>query len=416
VVIKDVMLTAGIGGWGTGVFLRTMTKELGWSRGATSFVALVRSVMPVIVAPFLGRFVDRKHGPRTIVAVGAVAAGLSLMLVSQVRELWQFYLFFGVMWGAASVSMGGALVGPAVISKWFIRMRGRAIALGNMGYSAGGVVVVPMVAFFLSAFGWRNAWVLTGLVVMGVVAPLAFFFMWRRPEDMGLRPDGDPPEAPARGDIGGPRASAASEERSFTVREAVRQGSFWLMIATVSFATFANPPILFHQVAYMEDKGFSLGTAATVATVMAVFAALAKPAWGLLAERFPTRYLMTGCFSLAGLAVFLLVTGRSEIQLYAYAISHGATMGGMVTLFDITWATYFGREHLGAIRGVTTPLTTWISGVSTLLGGLAFDALGSYDLIFTVFAVFWLTAAGVALLAKPPRGAKKSAAVSAASR
>ncbi|MBI4329518.1 MAG: MFS transporter [Chloroflexi bacterium] len=408
VVMIDGMLSAGIGGYGASVFLRTMSAELGWSRGALSLVAVVRSIMPLFLAPILGRYVDRKHGPRLLVAIGGFGAGLSLILVSQVQELWHFYLTFGLLWGAASVSMGGFL-GPAVVSKWFVRIRGRAVALSYMGFSAGGVVVVPMIAFFVTRFGWRAAWVLTGLVVIAVMVPLGGLLMRRRPEDMGLRPDGDPPGDPASqaAAVGG--RGLGREERSFTPREAVRERSFWLLVGAFACAMYANPPILFHQVAYMEDKGFSLATAATVATVMAFFAAVSKLPWGLLAERFPTRYLMGICFSAAGISLLLLTFGRSERELYAYAVLHGASFGGMIALFDITWASYFGREHLGALRGVTTPLTIWVSGVSTFLIGLAYDFLGAYDIAFASITVAWLLAAALGFLARPPKGVPSTA-------
>ena len=162
ITFTTAMTTAGISGYGLSFFIVPMSEELGISRTQFSAIAVFRlALLPLL--PFLGLLVDRKHGPRLLVTIGSIIAGLVLMSTSLVQELWQFYLMYGVIFGLAMFSMGGQLVGPAVISKWFIRKRGRAMAIGTMGISTGGFIIAPMAGWFVGEFGWRTAWVLLGI-------------------------------------------------------------------------------------------------------------------------------------------------------------------------------------------------------------------------------------------------------------
>ena len=151
-------------------------------------------------------------------------------MTSRVSGIWQFYIIYGVVFGLAMNSMGGMLVGPAVISKWFIRLRGRAMAVGTMGISAGGIVIAPLAGWVIGQFGWRAGWIVLGSILILLVAPMAALFMRRSPEDAGMRPDGDP----APSDTPPTGATSARWEYSFTLKQALRTRSLWLMVAIYS--------------------------------------------------------------------------------------------------------------------------------------------------------------------------------------
>ena len=192
ITFSTAMTTAGISGYGLSFFIVPMSEDLGISRTEFSAIAIFRvALLPVL--PLLGLLVDKKHGPRILITVGSIISGLVLMSTSLVQDLWHFYLLYGVIFGLAMFTMGGQLVGPAVISKWFIRKRGRAMAIGTMGISTGGFIIAPMAGWFVGEFGWRTAWVLLGIFLMLAITPTAVLFMRRQPEDLGLLPDGDSP-------------------------------------------------------------------------------------------------------------------------------------------------------------------------------------------------------------------------------
>ena len=109
-------------------------------------------------------------------------------------------------------------------------------------------------------------------------------------------------------------------------------------------------PVIFHQVAYIQDKDFSFATATAVATTVAFFAIVAKPIWGFAAEYIHVRWVIPMCVIPAGVSLFALVVAENLTMLYVYAVFHGLTMGGWPTIANVAWASYFGRQHQGAIR------------------------------------------------------------------
>ena len=271
VTFATAMITAGIGGYGLSFFIIPMSEELGVSRTEFSAISAFRlALLPVV--PFLGMLVDRKHGPRLMIVIGSIIAGAALLLTSRVSSIWQFYIIFGIVFGLATTSMGGMLVGPAVISKWFIRLRGRAMAVGTMGISAGGIVIAPLAGWVIGQFGWRAGWIILGMILLLLIAPMAALFMRRSPEDSGMQPDGDPVRHGTRS----ARTTAVRSEYSFTLKQALRTRALWLMVAIQSTMSLSLMPVLFHQVAYVQDKGFDLKTATAIATTLAFFAIIAK--------------------------------------------------------------------------------------------------------------------------------------------
>ena len=406
ITFSTAMTTAGISGYGLSFFIVPMSDELGISRTQFSAIAVFRvALLPLL--PFLGLLVDKKHGPRILITVGSILSGIVLMSTSLVQELWQFYLLYGVVFGLAMFAMGGQLVGPAVISKWFIRRRGRAMAIGTMGISTGGFIIAPMAGWFVGEFGWRTAWVLLGIFLMLAITPMAALFMRRQPEDIGLLPDGEEPGGASGGGAG---RGAAQEEYPWTVKEAFRTRTLWIMLLVQSFGSMGLMPVIFHQVAYIQDKDFSLATATAVAATVAFFAIVAKPIWGLVTERIHVRWVVPMCVIPAGVSLFALIVAQDLTMLYVYAIFHGLTMGGWPTIANVAWASYFGRQHQGAIRGFVTPIGNVMGAASPVLGGFMWDRYGTYDLAFLVFGMAWIVAGLLMLMAAPPKPPAKAEA------
>ena len=403
----DSMLTAGIQSYGFSVFLPVLSNHFGWSRGAISAVQLIRMVTTMIAAVFLGRFADQRHGPRYMMIAGGTVAGLSLILLSRMQTLWQFYVLFGVVFGIAMTALGGMILGPTIVSKWFIRKRGRALAIATMGVSAGGVVAIPLTRFFIDAFGWRLAWTALGIVMLTTIIPLGAIFMRRQPEDVGLLPDNDSDDeisAPIRGRQDTSRASALTIRGSFTARQAFKSHSLWILVVVQTLGSLALSPVLMHQIAYMQDKGMNPLTAAFIGTLVAFFAMVGKVPWGILAEHLHVRFVIAIAFTIAGSSLWLLIQANDQFMMYiAYSIFFGLSMGSMPPLNNLMWVSYFGRDNLGRIRGYVTPLTRWTGGFSPLFAGFMWDKVGNYDLAFTVFSLSWITAGLVVLFAGNPK-------------
>ncbi len=406
-----MVLVAGIGGvftlgtglWSISVFVTPMEAELGWNR-TTIFGALtVRALVAGGLSPLIGPLFDTKNGPRLLSIATALFMGISLMGLRWVHEVWQFYLLFGGLGAMANVG-GGVVLVEAIVPKWFIRRRGRAVAMASMGGALGPIFPV-VVHGAVVAFGWRDAWFVLGAFSMIAMLPLAFLIR-TSPEDMGLLPDGDV----AQEEDPNPVASTANrpvvrrtEEVSLTRGEAVRTRSFWLLVLTFSITSLGVQGFLPNWLPYFQDIGFSATTGAMVLTVYGLFVLPARFLWGFLAERYSVRYLLMIQHILTALGVVLLLSIGNMGMLLLFAVFMGLAYGGYVPLQRLIYPIYYGRAHLGAIRGTMRPALTLASAAGPLVIAGLYDIRGSYTLAFTVVMSTWLVAGLLFFLAKPPK-------------
>ena len=216
-------MRVGLGAQTFGFFFKPMTAELGWSRTVMTGALLVRDLVRAVISPAFGFAVDR-YGPRFLVAGSAIALGISLMLLSQTREIWHFALFYGVIGTFGIPGLAYGVISPT-IAKWFIRHRGKATGIATAGLNVGSVAMTPLILFLINAYGWRTAWFCLAFVPWVVVAPAALWWLRRQPEDMGLLPDGAAAatqEGLEQGPEGASKpAPAPVDEASRTLRQAM---------------------------------------------------------------------------------------------------------------------------------------------------------------------------------------------------
>ncbi len=384
------------------VFLKPMTDEFHWSRtvftGAITVGTLVGGAIALIVGPNIDRF-----GPRWILVIAFAFLGASLVLTAFVHNLWQFYVLQVV---GRTVTMGViALAGSVVIPKWFIAQRGRAVALSGLGGRFGNAITPLYVQFLVSAGNWRIAAAMTGVLTWVVSMVPAAIFLRRRPEDMGLHPDGvDPDEGAGKPSSNpGRPASKPKDEPSFTVRQVLREPSFYLLATALSLLFIAAPALNLHQIPYMTDKGISNVVAVASVAILSVFAGIGSLAFGFMAERIPVRLALTGTFFLTAIGFLLLLAVKSPGQAILWSAFYGLVSGGMGTLQQVIMADYYGRESLGAIRGIVWPTQMVFNAFGPFVAALAYDATGNYVAIFAIFAALVFGSTVLVFFAKPPK-------------
>ena len=397
-------VSAGVGGYGLGVFLKPMTADLGWTRTQFAWFSPIRAVVMGVTGPLLGPMVDRKQGARILFVAGGLVAGVGIMLMYNVNALLYFYIVMGLVWGFGQALLGGNIISGPIVSKWFVRRRGRAMAIYAMGISGGGVVFVPLNAFLIETIGWRSTWVVLAFIVWILLVPLALVVMRRQPEDIGLLPDGDRPAA--NDSPGAPLApapmSAAAREVSWTVGLAARTPSLWLLIIAFNLMTMSIGATLLNQFAYLTDKELGVVAVTTAATGFGWVAMLGKVPWGMLAERFEIRYVASSCFTIAGIGLLSLVVATDARVIVLYVLLYGLGAGGGPVLQNVIWANYYGRQFQGTIRGVFAPLNLLGMGFSPVFATWIRDSTGSYDTAFLVLMGGCLTGAVLILMARAP--------------
>lgn len=401
VTILDGAFSSGTGVWGFSVFVRPMTAELGWSRSAMYGALTARSLISGLFAPMIGPLQDTRNGPRVL----AIATTLTMVaaVVSQkwAGELVWFYLIFGGMGALASFGSSEMLM-TAVLPKWFIRTRGRALGIASIGTAMGPLIFPLLATWLVEGLGWRDAWLALGLLTLIALGPLSATVR-TRPEDLGLLPDGD--SAPAAG-TPPHRLAALAGAHDFTRREAVRTPSFWLLTGSFSLAMLTLSGMFGSLVPYFQDIGFSAAEGGLATAAYGVGSISTRVFWGALCDRYPVRNVMALQAAVTALSIagFLAVQGLPGLLFAGFA--HGLAIGGFFVMRPLIVADYFGRGHLGAINGIVRPFVTFSSAFSPLLFAGMYDATGSYVTPFWIAVACWGLAAATVLLAKPPGSAR----------
>jgi MFS family permease len=387
------------------VFLIPLSTDLGISRGTFSLIRSGEILVGAAVAPMIGTLLDR-HGGRWLMAAGGLVCGAGFLFLGQARDFWHFLL---VRW--LLVSPGDALMGSMVvnvsISRWFVRMRGRALALAGMGHGLAKVAMPVLAASLIMQTGWRTAWTLFGILTLALVVAPSVLFMRRRPEDMGLLPDGrspDPDEVGARPKKTSPTVApgAAMADVVWGRRQALRTSAFWLIITTFGVAHVGVTGLNLHVFSFVRDQGHPALVAALVMSIIAVMQFSTPMVWGVLAERFNIGRLIMAKFAIQAAGILLALSAPALPALYVGFFLYGIGMGGTAILAEMIWANYFGRISLGRIRGMASLLTSAFSAGGPPFFGLLYDYTQSYFLSFSIFIVMLLVSAFLSFLLRPP--------------
>lgn len=397
-----------------GVFLPSMSETFGWSRSALSGPYTLFLIIGGMLGPVAGWTIGR-FGARKNIVLGNVVAVIGLLGMSQVRDIWQVYLFFGVLAGLA-LAFAEFLATTTVINYWFVKRRSLALGLLFAAGGAGGFFLPPLLSALITGLSWRFAWVcLAGIhLLFGVV--LAGLLIRNAPEEEGQFPDGhasqeqfDEWHRTATGHVYHTR-------EDWSVRDALRTPVLWILLILFSVLLFATTMLTTHQVAYLQDLRYSPLASASALGLMLGMSILGRMLGGVLGMRFDSRYLAAAFMSSLGLGLLALMNARDIVFVYLYSILTGIGFGGMIVLLPHTMGAYFGRRHFSRIVGWTTPVVTLASASSPLLAGLLYDATGSYALPFGMTAVLIFVCVILALWARPPRLKRTSGQKEAAGR
>jgi OFA family oxalate/formate antiporter-like MFS transporter len=382
------------------VFLKPITADFGWSRSVFTAPMTIGTLLGGLIAIGIGPLIDR-FGPRWILVVGFFILGSVLILMAQINDLWQFYLLqiLGRMMTMGVIAMATQVIIP----KWFISKRGRAVALGQLGGRAGNAIT-PLYAQFLITHGsWRLAAAVSGIVVWGISLLPSAIFLRRRPEDMSLLPDGVTSEDALDKESESTRAKSITQERSLNVKQVIHLKSFYLIVASLALMSFFTPALHLHMIPYLTDLGINDTIAVTVMALSSVSGALGSLGFGFIAERLSIRLMMVVAFILLASSYLFLLTIDSTSLALMWGIFVGISQGGIFTLQQIIFADYYGRDSLGAIRGIVWPIQLVFNSFVPLVTSMAYDITGGYRFIFSIFAVMALISGMLILLAQPPR-------------
>jgi len=386
-----------------GVFMPTMSETLQRGRAGLSGPYAVFMAIGGMLGPIAGFTVSR-FGARINILLGNTMAVLSLLGMSQVEELWQVYLFFGVM-GGLSLAFGEFVSLTTVVNNWFIQKRSLAMGLFFASGGIGGFAFPPGISWLVGSLGWRQAWVGIAAMHLLLAVILGGILVRNRPEDMGQVPDGlrnVPHKTNAK--LLSPR-KVYQTPVDWTLRAAVRTPALWMMVVIFSVTYFAAIMLSTHQIAYLQDMNFSPLLSATAFGLMVGMSIIGRLACGALGLRYEGGHLGAVFLGFMGLGIISLIYARSISFIYLYSMLTGIGYGGMLVLMPNLFGAYFGRTHYSRIVGWIAPIMTLACALSPVVAGFLYDSTGNYFFSFSLAVGLIFMSALIALLVRPPQPA-----------
>ncbi len=363
------------------VYVKPVSTAMGWTRAQFSMGLTLASLCMGIMAPLVGRLIDR-IGARLIMTVGALIIGACTLGLSKAQSLWAFYLLFMI----SGAGQAGTTLIPIslVISNWFNLKRGRALGIVMTGTGLGSMVMVPVTSWIVVNWGWRASYFIMGWVILSM-APLCFIFIKTSPSDMGLKPDGGVivPQA-------GPVLQAG-----LPVGPALKTGSFWLISAMMFLLGMVGMGLGLHLIPYLTDIGHAQITAGMIISIISAMTVLGKVSMGIFADRWGIRRVVVLACAVIIIGILILMKSNTLLVAVVFALIYGYAIGAPLMINPALTADCFGLAYFGSIFGILSLFNIFGAGIGAWLAGAVYDYAGSYVPVFFLFIL--LTAIAGAL-------------------
>ena len=360
-----------------GAYVVLLQEDFGWSKTLVAGAFALTRIESGILGPLQGWLVDR-FGPRIILRIGILIFGMGFILFSRIDGLITFYLTFALI--ALGSSLGGFATLMVPLVNWFSRHRAKAVALSQIGYSFGGLLV-PVLILCMEAFGWRTTAMISGMLVIVVGLPLVQVVR-HKPRDFDEVPDGI---ADIQGS--GSRSPGLFAGQDFTARQAMRTRAFWLISVGHACALLTVSAVMVHLVPHLTQYlDYSLSQAGLVVALMTVFQMAGQVGGGYLGDRFDKRLICIVCMSAHALGLLLVAFASTPLMVLAFTLLHGLAWGIRGPLMVALRADYFGPSSFGTIMGFSSLIVMLGMSIGPILAGYMADTYGDYQIAFALLA------------------------------
>ena len=390
-----------------------------WSRFQLGLALTMTRVEGGLFGVLEGYLADR-FGARRMVMVGLLALSGAFVFFAFTQSFWWFLLAFVLL--SMGQGLGGWVPLMTLMNHWFVRHRGLAMGLVMVGMGIGAMTIVPAIAWTtdpevgrlswmplapwdlaepVGRLGWRNTALLVAVIVF-VCALILPRFIYSRPEDRGLRPDGDTqPQARVAG--GQATVAAADEDAGITVGQALKTQAFWCISFGHGLGSMIILAIMSQFGLLMKDLGYGVQTTAWIVTLYTAVSIIFQLAGGYIGDRVPKNLALFVFTGLQAAAVVVLVLSPHIGMIALFAVLFGIGFGGRTPLTTAIRGEYFGRASFGKILGISTlPMNAMLLVAGPLAGWMR-DQFGNYDLAFLTLAGLNGIGAILFLIARRPR-------------
>ncbi len=369
--------------------------EFGWSNKILGGAFALNRAESGLLGPIQGWLTDR-WGARNVLRLGAVVMAFGLVLFATVDSILEFYLFYLIV--ALGSSLAGFLPITVVVVHWFERKRSRALAYAQMGFAVGGSLAFVF-GILLEAVGWRKASLISAVLTLAVILPVAQVFH-QRPADVGqfidgIDPDGPPSNAPQR--------TAIQSNVHFTPQEALRTRAFWFISLGHASALLVVGASMAHLAIYLrEEIELPSWHISVVVGALPAMMGAGQIIGGLLGDRHDKRVLVTLAMLGHGFGLMLLALATNPVLVWGFVLFHGFAWGVRGPIQSSMRADYFGATDFGKIMGYSSLIVMFGMVIGPILAGVLADVTGSFKIGFFILAAAATSGSLWFFFAKPP--------------
>ncbi len=367
-------------------------------------------LVSAVSLPVVGRLVDR-YSLRLIMGTGAVVGALGILLMGQVKEPWQLFVVYGLVYAVGNAGISNPAVG-VMISRWFERRRGIAVSAAVSGGAIGQLVIIGLLAAFLATLGWRTAFTVLGIVTMAVLAPVVLLAVRSRPPPSAFQPSSGSEVRAGQHDEGGPAAGSGVPFASgvpFVGVAPLDTGlpagtivsrQLTLLVIVYAICGFQDFFVATHVVAFAQDQGVGTVLAGNLLAWMGLMGLVGVLLSGVLADAFGAKRPTLLCFLLRIFIFAYIIFFQDTVAVAVFALLYGFTFLVTAPLTVVFAGTIFGQARLGLVAGSISMVHQISGGLGALAGAVIFDQWGSYDRGFVVLLAMSLAAVPITLMVR----------------
>lgn len=355
-----------------GQFFAPLNDAYGWDLTILSLAVSLNMITWGIFQPVMGKMIDR-FGPKSVIAGSAALMGSAFILSATITQLWQFFLYYGVL-TAIGFSGCGSMANSVLVSRWYVKNRAKMLSRSSMGMNIGQLILLPLTGFLIASSSFRIAFVVLGLIMLVIVVPFVLIVVKNNPTDIDQMPDGGP-------------VTSFAEAKSVSLSEALKRREFW--IATLGFATcgFTLYLVTMHLPNFAVDLGGEKSLGGQLLGIAALGSAVSMWMTGQLTRVMGKKNLLIILYMVRLLAFIWLAVSPSIWQLYVFAVVYGISSMPIIPLVTGIIGDKFGKNAMGSILGFSWFIHQVFAALGVFLGGYLRTMTGNYEL------AFWLGAA-----------------------
>ena len=393
VAILAQMVT-GVGQtFGVSVFNPSLLDSMGISLSVLSGAYMIGTLAASLPQPYIGSLMDRFGIQRTTIVIGILLGGACLFF-SQVNSTITLLIGFFLL---RLLGQGGlSLLAGNMPAMWFQKKLGTVTGIVSSGFSVSLAVIPPFFLYLITRLGWRSAYQWLGILVWLILLPIMVFIYKDHPADVGQKMDG------GKVGEGKKRDSLKNSGSSFTPQQARKTSSYWIALVNNALWAMIITAVFFNLLSIFDSQGIAPAVAVATYTTYAAASLITQLALGPLANKGPLQILLMVCMAALAGGIVVLIFATTPLIAHLYAVVTGISTGLISLVGGTLLPRYFGREHLGKLRGAVITAQVAGSSLGPFITGLIFDLTGSFQISLWIFVALLIPSALISLRAKQP--------------